>query len=131
MDLAIRTFDILYQLDWLSSVRVIKTNELDIYMFENIQSINDYVKIIDEFIKKHIYSTDSRLSYFHTEIKAFDREDSRHRIIETIGNYINSKYKLYPIDIDFNTTVIINIKNTNINQNYVLVVGGPQLFYFP
>ena len=125
MELIARSFDIIYQLDWIGSVNVIKTTEHDIYMFGKIKNIYEYVKLIDEIAKERIYSTDSVLANFQTEVKAFDSYDSKHRIIKFIGEHINSKYKIYPFDIDFNSTVIINIKNTNTNKNYVLVTGGP------
>ncbi len=125
MELIASSFDIIYNIDWLNSIHIIKTKENTIYLqLTQIKTMHDYVRIINEFIKTHIYSTDPNLLNFQTEINAFDQSNSKHRIIKFITDYVNLQYKICPF-FDIKYCVIINIKNTSNGYNYVLVTGGP------
>lgn len=123
MELIARSFDIIYNIDWLNSIHIIKTKENTIFLPSTpITNLTQYIRFINEFIKDNIYSTDPDLENFQTEINAFDQSNSKHRIIKFITEYINSQYKICPL-FDIEYCVIINIANISNGRNYLLITG--------
>jgi hypothetical protein len=124
MELITKSFDIIYNIDWLNSINIIKIKENTILIPSTpITNLQQYIKLIDEFTKDYIYSTDSNLLNFKTEIKLYDPSYSKHRVIKYIAEYINLKYKICD-SFDINYCVIINIINTSNRHNFLLLTGG-------